>query len=110
MGGIDTSRTIGTHPLADLLNGHPQLRAFMRADRIAVMPARPTRRRLLLECVAQAFEPGVRYPEAEVNEVLRAVYDDPAALRRYLIDEDLLSRRAGIYWRSGGPVALSSAR
>ena len=27
---------------------------------------------------------------------------DTAALRRYLVDEDFLSRAAGEYWRSGG--------
>ena len=34
---------------------------------------------------------------------------DHAALRRYLVDEDLLSRTPdGTYWRSGGTVPLST--
>jgi hypothetical protein len=90
----------------DMLAEPPEeLRAFVRGGRIIAMPARPARRRLLLERVVQAFEPGRRYPETVVNETLRAVFDDHAALRRYLIDEDLLSRTPdGTYWRSGGPV------
>ncbi|MEV0203527.1 DUF2087 domain-containing protein [Nonomuraea sp. NPDC050691] len=35
---------------------------------------------------------------------LRAFHDDYAALRRYLVDEGLLSREDNVYWRSGGPV------
>jgi hypothetical protein len=27
-------------------------------------------------------------------------------LRRYLVDEGLLSREAGVYWRSGGTVVV----
>jgi hypothetical protein len=82
-----------------------QLRAFIRDGRIAAVPAKRTRRRLLLDQVAQAFEPGRRYPESAVDEVLKAVFDDHCALRRYLVDESFLSRTAdGIYWRAGGTV------
>ena len=82
-----------------------QLRAFIRDGRIAVLPGNRTRRRLLLDQVAQAFEPGRRYPEAAVNEILKAIFDDHCALRRYLVDEAFMSRTpAGIYWRTGGTV------
>lgn len=83
-----------------------QLRAFVREGRIAALPARRARRRLLLEQVAQAFEPGLRYPERDVDKILKPLFGDHCALRRYLIDEDLLSRTpGGQYWRSGGPVS-----
>jgi hypothetical protein len=82
-----------------------QLRAFIRAGRITAMPAKRTSRLLLLDQVAQAFEPGRRYPEPVVDEILKAMFDDHCALRRYLVDEDFLSRTAdGIYWRAGGTV------
>ena len=65
------------------------------------------RGRAIIDQVAQAFEPGRRYPESEVNEILKALYDDHATLRRYLIDEDLMSRTPdGTYWRSGGTVPV----
>ena len=54
-----------------------------------------------------SFEPGVRYPEREVDAVLRAWHDDHAALRRYLVDEALLARENGVYWRVGGPVDMA---
>jgi hypothetical protein len=82
-----------------------QLRVFIRDGKITAMPARRDRRRLLLDQVAQVFEPGRTYPEAAVNGILKAIVDDHCALRRYLIDEVFLSRSAsGTYWRAGGTV------
>jgi len=85
-----------------------RLRPFVRDGRITVLPARRAARLLLLDRVAQAFEPGRRYNEAAVNEILKTLYDDHVTLRRYLVDEELMSRTPdGIYWRSGGSVSLS---
>ena len=72
--------------------------------RIVTIPARHQRRRLLLDKIAQAFEPGVRYSERRVSLFLGSIHPDYAALRRYLVDEDFLSRAGGEYWRSGGTV------
>jgi hypothetical protein len=81
------------------------LRPFIRDGRITALPAKRTRRRLLLDQVAQAFEPGRKYPEKDVDEILKAVVDDHCALRSYLVGEAFLSRTAaGIYWRIGGTV------
>ena len=90
----------------DLLADPPdQLRAFIRDGRITAVQAKRIRRRLLLDQVAQAFEPGPRYPEHAVDEILKSVFDDHCALRRYLVDESFLSRTAGgVYWRAGGTV------
>jgi hypothetical protein len=79
------------------------LRAFVRDGRIRQLPAARGKRRILLEHLVGVFEPGVRYPEGEVDALLRAWHDDYVAVRRYLIDEGLLSRKAGVYWRTGGP-------
>jgi hypothetical protein len=82
-----------------------QLRAFIRDGRITALPAKRTRRLLLLDQVAQAFEPGRRYPEAVVDEILKTMFDDHCALRRYLVDESFMSRTpSGTYWRAGGTV------
>jgi hypothetical protein len=85
------------------------LRTFVRDGRISQLPAARGKRRLLLEHIVTVFEPGVRYPEREVNAMLRAWHDDHAALRRYLVDEMLLTREDGVYWRIGGPVDLDPA-
>ena len=95
------------HDRGTLLTDPPeQLRAYIRDGRITTVPAKRTRRRLLLDQVAQAFEPGRQYPESAVDEILKAVFDDHCALRRYLVDESFLSRTAaGVYWRAGGTVS-----
>jgi hypothetical protein len=80
------------------------LRAFLVDGRLVAFPAARSKRRIVLEHIAAAFEPGVRYAEREVDAILRAWHPDYASLRRYLIDEDLLTRDAGVYWRIGGPV------
>jgi hypothetical protein len=82
----------------------PKLRGFVRAGEIETMPAKRERRRQLLAEVAQLFEPGVRYREPVVNDLLLAVYVDCATLRRYLLDEEFMDRADGVYWRIGGPV------
>ena len=94
-------------PVLEALALDPQLRVFLGNGRIETMPARQSRRRLLLDQVAQAFEPGIRYPESQVSLFLGELHDDYAALRRYLVDEEFLSRSNGQYWRSGG-TALPS--
>ncbi len=80
------------------------LRAFLVDGRLVAFPAARGKRRTVLEHIAASFEPGVRYSEREVNAILRAWHSDHAALRRYLVDEELLARDAGVYWRIGGPV------
>jgi hypothetical protein len=60
---------------------------------------------MILEHIVRAFEPGVRFAEREVDAVLRALYEpDWVTLRRLLIDEGLMSRQDGWYWRTGGFV------
>ena len=83
------------------------LRTFVPDGRLVRLPARRGRRRVVLEYVTQSFEPGRRFPEREVDAVLRAWHPDYASLRRYLIDESLMAREDGVYWRTGGPVELS---
>jgi hypothetical protein len=81
---------------------------FIKDGRLVSLPAQESKRRLVLEYVAQTFEPGRHYPEREVDAVLRAWTEggstDHAALRRYLVDHQLLAREGGEYWRSGGWV------
>lgn len=81
----------------------------MLDGRITTLPARRSRRLVLLDHIAQMFEVGVRYGEADVNRMLRTLHDDYAALRRYLVDEGFLSRDHGEYWRSGGTVDVRAA-
>jgi len=84
---------------------------FVRDGRLLSLPAQESRRRQVLEYLVQTFEPGRRFPEQEVNVVLRAWTEggevDYATLRRYLVDHGFLDREDGLYWRSGGWVDTS---
>jgi hypothetical protein len=92
-------------PVLAAVHQDPQLRVFAPGDGpLAQLPSRHAKRLRLLDVIAQAFEPGVRYPEQRVSEFLGEIHPDFAALRRYLVDEDFLSREDGVYWRSGGSV------
>jgi hypothetical protein len=80
------------------------LRAFFQEGRLTEIPAKETKRRIVLERIALEFEPGIRYSEREVNVVVGRFFADHAALRRHLVDEGFLSREYGEYWRTGGRV------
>lgn len=81
------------------------LRAFFAADgSLHTIPTRHAKRLVVLDRIAQSFEPGQRYAEAEVDLVLRRFHPDLAALRRYLVEEGFMTREANVYWRSGGRV------
>ncbi|KUO02464.1 DUF2087 domain-containing protein [Streptomyces caeruleatus] len=90
----------GEQRAADLV-----LRTFVRDGRLVRLPARWTRKKLVLRHIAeQTFEPGVEYPERTVNEKLRAWCEDSddidhVTLRRYLVDLHHLRRSEGIYRR-----------
>jgi len=81
------------------------LDAFVHDGRLVSIPTNRAKRRIVLDWVAQEFEPGRRYPEARVNAILERRHPDVAALRRYLVDEELLDRAGGEYWRVGGSVS-----
>jgi hypothetical protein len=82
------------------------LQRFLRDGRLLTMPRQRAKRRIVLNHFAAAFEPGVRYSENDVNDILRKSYDDYVTLRRSLIDEGFFAREAGVYWRTGGSVDL----
>jgi len=80
------------------------LRTFFRNGRLTELPAKRSKRRIVLERIAIEFDPGRHYDEDEVNVTVGRFFADHAALRRALVDEGFLDRDHGTYWRSGGPV------
>ena len=76
---------------------------FMSADgRLHTIPTKHAKLLVVLDRLSQEFEPGRTYTEAEVNETLLRFHPDYAALRRYLVENQFLTREEGRYWRSGG--------
>jgi hypothetical protein len=76
---------------------------FMTADgRLHTIPSKQSKLLVVLDHLAQSFEPGQKYSEKEVNDVLTRFHPDYAALRRYLVENQFLTREDAVYWRSGG--------
>jgi hypothetical protein len=49
----------------------------------------------------QVFTEERQYPEKEVNQRLALFHPDVASLRRYMVDERLVTRDQGMYRRAG---------
>jgi hypothetical protein len=76
---------------------------FLGPDgRLTTIPTKLSKLLVVLDHIAQEFEPGRTYPEAEVNETLERFHPDYAALRRYLVENGFMTREDSLYWRSGG--------
>ena len=82
------------------------LRAFIVDGRLQSIPVAAAKRAVVLDWLAQEFQPGTTYSEKMVNLILGKRYADTAALRRHLVDQGFLDRAEGRYWRSGGTVGL----
>jgi biotin operon repressor len=66
--------------------------------RLKAIPAQRKKREVVLRYILNQFQPGVRYSEHQVNEVLSRFHEDTATLRRELIAYKLMGREAGEYW------------
>lgn len=73
------------------------LKTFFKYGRLVQIPAQLKKRLIILEKIAESFEPGREYPEMEVNHILLDFHDDVASLRRGMIEHKLLARDKGIY-------------
>jgi DNA-binding transcriptional ArsR family regulator len=74
------------------------IRDFSLPDgKLKSLPMQPKKFGAVLRYVVQVFEPGVEYPERQVNDQLKRFNEDTASLRRGLVDSGLMERSAGIY-------------
>ena len=83
------------------------LKNFLDADgRLHTIPSKHAKLLVVLDHLSQRFEPGKVYPEKDVNTILGELHPDFAALRRYLVENQFLTREDGFYWRSGGTFSV----
>jgi hypothetical protein len=76
------------------------LAIFVSEGRLMGIPAQHQRRVTVTRWLVGHFEPGVRYSEKEVNEIIQRVHHDSSSLRRYMVDYGFMQRDHGIYWRT----------
>ncbi len=72
---------------------------FVRG-RLKELPGQLKKREVILRHVAQVFEPGKRYSEKRVDEILKSFSADAAMLRHVLVNDKLLVKAGGHYWRA----------
>ncbi|APP09968.1 transcriptional regulator [Lactobacillus delbrueckii subsp. delbrueckii DSM 20074 = JCM 1012] len=75
---------------------------FFKDGRLQVIPRKQKAKDALFDALIDRFEFGRDYTEKEVNEILAAVYDNYAILRRYLVDTGRLELDpyGHHYWRA----------
>jgi DNA-binding transcriptional ArsR family regulator len=77
------------------------LKNFTTPDgRLKAFPAQRKKMEAILRYVLKAFQPGKRYSEKEVNEMLSNYFEDYTTLRRELVEYKMLAREGGggEYW------------
>jgi DNA-binding HxlR family transcriptional regulator len=81
---------------------HKVVADYKRRDgSLKTIPAQRKKLEAVLRHVVQAFEPGKRYSEKQVNRILSGFHEDTASLRRELVGYGLMKREGGggDYWR-----------
>lgn len=73
--------------------------SFFEYGKLKSIPAQRKKERIILEVIAEAFEPNRTYTEREVNLLIADFHDDFCTIRRDMISEKLLARENGVYWR-----------
>jgi hypothetical protein len=77
------------------------LRAFVRGGRLASIPARERKKRVVLRwLVDQVLPDGAPVDERELNMRIALLNPDVSALRRYLVDAKLAEREGMVYRRA----------
>jgi hypothetical protein len=77
------------------------LETFVSAGRLTRIPVQHKKKLAILRWLVEDFQPGRLYVESDVNRIIGRRHPDFASLRRYLVDEELMQRRRGVYWRTG---------
>ncbi|WP_282941330.1 DUF2087 domain-containing protein [Paenibacillus sp. RC67] len=79
---------------------------------LSLFPKKEKRKIVVLSHLITRFEPGHRYSEKEVNEVLEKAFVDYVTLRRYLIEYGFMDREedGSAYWVKEGMPAVNIDR
>jgi hypothetical protein len=79
------------------------IRDYSRRDgSLKTLPSQRKKLEAVLRYVVKAFDPGKRYSEKQVNNILARYHEDTATLRRELVGFGLMKREGGggEYWRT----------
>jgi hypothetical protein len=72
----------------------------IKDDKIVNIPRSEKKKIIILKYLSQKFQHNKKYTETEVNEIIKQMHEDFAALRRYLIQYGFMDREdnGSNYW------------
>jgi predicted transcriptional regulator len=70
---------------------------FFQEGVLTKLPSQYKKKLIILEEILQLFHTDRIYTEKEVDEILKPVVEDYVSIRRFFIDEKMMTRNAGIY-------------
>lgn len=76
------------------------LQTFFDGEQLIKIPDTRKKRAVILKWLVKQFEIGVRYPEPQLNAILKRYHPDTATIRREFIANKLMQRENGVYWRT----------
>lgn len=71
---------------------------FFKYGRLSQIPTQRKKREIVLREIAKSFEPGRRYGEKEVNEIIERFHEDYCTIRREMIACGIMDRDREEYW------------
>lgn len=76
------------------------LQKYLPSGHLKTFDLKQKQRFVVLREIATYLQPGLKYTEHEINEILEAIYEDYVTIRRYLIDYGFLDRKpdGSEYW------------
>ena len=82
------------------VGNQPQVAQFFDAKGALIqIPAKQSKKIEVLKKIAESFDPGKKYSEKELNEIILKFNKDTAAIRRHMIEFGILERnKESIYW------------
>lgn len=76
------------------------LQAYLANGQLKTIPAKRSKKLIVLRWLAERFETGREYAEREVNDIIARVHPDFATLRRELYDNRFFDRHDSVYRRT----------
>ncbi len=74
------------------------LKTFFRGKKLIQLPVQKKKRMIILDEFFKKFEPGRKYQEEEVNQIIVDHFEDYCWIRRLMIENRMMFRESQIYW------------
>ena len=71
---------------------------FFKYGKLTQIPMQRKKREIVLQEIAKQFEPGIKYEETEVNDIIHRFHDDHCTIRREMIACGIMVRENALYW------------